>query len=406
MEKFLCAVALIVLAGRALGIMVQRFRVHTLFGEVIAGILIGPILLYVTGGMLGISPSEPLRVLAEFSVLILMLLAGLTTDFKALAENKTACLAVGSLGVLTSFFAVFLPLHFIAAPVYNLKLEHSLLIAAVLSNTAIEVCARVFVGPEVKSSIRAVAIGASFVDDIMAVFLMGMVSTMLFAGKPLSPEELIFAAAKVILFIAFSLSLVSWLISRGFEKLKWADVKLVLTITILVAFLYALAARAFGLHEVIGVYLAGLLIGRWGMRVGPMLLRRVTWIKLTHSIDVPLRALFSPLFFTYIGITLVVVSLPLIIEVAPLILLLLTLALLGKLAGCSAAAKTFGFDTADAITVGVGMCGRGALELILLNYCREAGLLTAALFSALVFVTILTIVITPLLYTIIRLRGA
>lgn len=44
------------------------------------------------------------------------------------------------------------------------------------------------------------------------------------------------------------------------------------------------------------------------------------------------------------------------------------------------------------------MCGRGALELVLLSFGLEIGVITESQFISLVIVTLITIVLTPILY--------
>jgi Kef-type K+ transport system membrane component KefB len=402
MENFLLPVLLLLLIGRTLGHIFERYGFQSLIGEVLAGIVLGPIMLAISAPYL-ISPTNELQVLSQFGVLMLMLLSGLMTDYRTFIKNYRASIFIGILGVAFTFFIIFLPFHFIIGPYYNLSLVANIFISAILSNTAIEIVSGVLLR-STRPKLRTVIIGASFVDDIIAVFLIGIVSTMVYSGDFPDIQSLTILAGKVILFLIVSLLVASRLIEIIYDKLAGGRGKITLTVTLIVAFLFAIVASLFGLHEVIGAYIAGLIIGKWGERVGPMLKRRIAWEKLKADIDTPLRAIFGPLFFGFIGLSLIFPAFQDLSSVIPLIIIILLLALLGKIFGCGVGAKLFHFSDEESLTLGCAMCGRGALELVLVTFGHEAGIINDTIFTALVLVTIMTVIITPVLYTITERR--
>jgi Kef-type K+ transport system membrane component KefB len=259
---------------------------------------------------------------------------------------------------------------------------------------------------------RAVIIGASFVDDIIAVYLIGIVSTMVYSETPgqlPSLNEIGILSVKIIAFLGISLVIASALIEKGFDKIMHGRGKITLTVTLITAFSFAIVASLLGLHEVIGAYIAGLIIGKWGERVGPMLRRRIAWEKLKEDIDTPLRAIFSPLFFGFIGLSIILptaddstTDIVLFNELGnalPLIIIILILAVFGKILGCGTAAKIFKFTNEESFALGCAMCGRGALELVLLSFGRNAGIIDDTIFISMVMVTIITVLLTPIIYT-------
>jgi len=399
----LFTVLLLVLLGRLLGTLFKRIDAESMIGEVLAGMLVGGLI--IIGWVF--YDSSTLKAFSDLGIILLMLLSGLMTDFRAFSKNKNASILVGSLGVAVSFAFVFFPMYFLNNWLLGLSPQVSLLsslfIAAILSNTAIEVCAKLFMGRPGGGRLQAVVMGASFVDDIIAVFLIGIVSSIVLLGRTPSPLEFGFLAFKVIAFLLLSFLVITRLVDKLFDRLmgkKESEEKLLLTATVVIAFLFALAARPFGLHEVIGAYMAGLIIGKWGSRIDPLLKRRLAWKKLIEDIDPPLRALFGPLFFGYIGLTFVFYVRGTFDPVIMLILvsLLSILAFGGKLIGCGMGAKVSGFAGKETVVIGAAMCGRGALEFVLLSYGRDIAILTDDQFSAVVVVTLLTILATPLLY--------
>lgn len=413
MENFLLPVLLLLLVGRSLGHIFERFGFQSLIGEVLAGIILGPVMISIAAPYI-ISPTAELRVLSQFGVLMLMLLSGLMTDYKTFLKNRHASIFVGAMGVLATFLMIFLPFQFIIGPILNLSLLANLFIAVILSNTAIEISARVLLRSG-RPKLKSVIIGASFVDDILAVFMIGIVSSMAYTGEITTMGNLFFdnippmvnftlLAIEVILFLVISLVVATIIIEKVFDKLIGSPSKITLTVTLIVAFLFAIIAGLIGLHEVIGAYIAGLIIGKWGEHVGPMLRRRIAWEKLKTDIDTPLRAIFGPLFFGFIGLLVVFPVINDLLLVTSLIIIITILAILGKIIGCSLGSKLFKFSNKESLTIGCAMCGRGALELVLVSFGHDADLINDTIFTALVLVTVITVIITPIIYTLAERR--
>ncbi len=397
MENFLLPVVLLLLFGRTLGHVFQRYGFQSLIGEVLAGILLGPVLLSIIAPYF-IAPTRELLVLSQFGVLMLMLLSGLMTDYQAFFKQRRASIFIGISGVAVTFLMIYLPLHFIIGPIYHLSNMTNLFIAAILSNTAIEICAGILLRSQ-RPKLKAVIIGASFVDDIIAVFLIGIVSSMAYSGSTPSIQSIAILSIEIIVFLAVSLLVASYVIERLFDKIIGGRSKITLTVTLIVGFTFAIISSLIGLHEVIGAYIAGLIIGKWGARVGPMLKRRIAWEKLKTDIDTPLRAIFGPLFFGFIGLSIVFPAIDDLHSALPLIIIISILAILGKIIGCGLGAKLFNFSNSESLTLGCAMCGRGALELVLISFGHEAGLINDTIFTTLVMVTVITVITTPIMYT-------
>jgi Kef-type K+ transport system membrane component KefB len=223
-------------------------------------------------------------------------------------------------------------------------------------------------------------------------------------GDTVPLQDVGWLALRVVLFLFVALVIVSKLIEKVFDRIHKGteEFKWMLTSTFILTFVFALIATWVGLHYVIGAYMAGLIVGKWGSKVGPLLRRRITWRKLIDDIDPPLRAIFGPIFFGYIGL-----SASIILHdgnadfhyVVPFILALVLFVFLGKIIGCGLGARLCRFRNNESFIVGCAMCGRGALELVLLSFGLEIEVINESQFISLVIVTLVTIVITPIIYT-------
>jgi len=393
-SRFLLDILLLIFIGRSLGLLFVRFRFQSLIGEVLGGLILSPLVL----GL--VRPNETLMLFSQFGIIVLMLLSGLLTDFRSFQEYKTSSIVVGILGVLFSMSFIFLTLWGMGT-----DLQSSLFISVVLSNTAVEVCATILLKSNASKKIHAIIMGASFVDDIIAVFLIGVVGS-LTLGEEISIWSISFLSVKVILFIVITFLLIPYI----FEKVSVVDKligsgpqreKVLLTFTVLFAILMAIAAMYSGLQVVIGAYIGGLIVGKWGSKVGPMLKRRIAYEELIDDISSYSHALFTPLFFGYVGIVLgeVMSNLGFDTSLIYLIVILTIMALLGKFLGCGLGAKIFHLDNRAAGYVGIAMGGRGALEMVLLTLGYEKGIISASLFASVVIVTLLTVILTPILFS-------
>jgi Kef-type K+ transport system membrane component KefB len=390
-NNFLFSLILLLFLGRFLGLIFTRYKFQSLIGEVLAGVVLSPLILG------ALYPSETLQVFAQFGIIMIMLLSGLLTDFTAFSEHKYKSILIGVLGVIFSIILIFAVLQF-----FGIDFTASLFISVILSNTAVEVCATILMKSRSSKEIQAIIMGASFVDDIVAVFLIGVVGS-LTLGAEITLSSIIVLSLGVIAFLAIFLigvpillekySVIDKLIGSGPQREK-----VLLTFTILFTLLLGLIAQYVGLQVVIGAYIAGLIIGKWGSKVGPMLRRRVAYDELVEDIQPISHALFTPLFFGYIGLTLgeVLSQFGFTLEMLVLVFVLTFTALLGKWIGCGLGSTLSRIDRKSAGFIGIAMGGRGALELVLLALGYEKEIISGPLFASVVLVTLLTVILTPL----------
>ena len=142
-------------------------------------------------------------------------------------------------------------------------------------------------------------------------------------------------------------------------------------------------------------------MGKWGTKVGPMLKRRIAWNRTMDDLYAMQKAIFAPLFFGYVGLTLsaYTVGSSNYLLIISMVGLFAGLGFAGKYLGCGLGAKLCGFSNRASFLVGTAMLGRGALEMILARYAVESGVIDQNAFSALVLFVLVTIIVAPMLYT-------
>ena len=104
-------------------------------------------------------------------------------------------------------------------------------------------------------------------------------------------------------------------------------------------------------------------------------------------------AFVVPLFFVSIGLR---ANLQLLTaELLPFALVILVLAIATKVLGAGGATRLAGFDNTSALRVGLGMISRGEVGLIIASIGVSYGILNDEVFTVVVFVVLVTTIITP-----------
>jgi Kef-type K+ transport system membrane component KefB len=228
---------------------------------------------------------------------------------------------------------------------------------------------------------------------MMALLLaaIGSQATGSFAAGNLLP-----VIGKVLLFFAITIPVglyVFPLIGKSFRHLSFPEVDF--SMLLIGALAYAVLAELMDLHLIIGAFLAG-------MFFHPKVVEQGIYDRVEQQMSGLTRGFLAPIFFVSIGFHLDFSS---IAQVPGFVVVLTGLALASKLIGSGVPAYWAGFSKRESLLVGVGMSGRGAVELIIAGVALEAGLflqpdppgaIVQSLFSAIVIMAIVTTVATPI----------
>ncbi len=151
----------------------QRLKLPGVVGEIIAGCVIGPSAL----GLIAvdqIAAGTPLDVLAEIGVVLLLFAVGLETRLADLKEVGRSAFLVGVLGVVIPFVLGALWAHG-----SGFAWTKSMFLAAAFVATSAGITARVLQELGVLTRIESrVILGAAVIDDILAMLLLGVVTSL------------------------------------------------------------------------------------------------------------------------------------------------------------------------------------------------------------------------------------
>ena len=395
-------VVVILVAARALGYVFRLIHQPQVVGEMVAGILIGPSLLgWVAPGVSDFlfPPSSLgyLNALSQIGVLAFMFVVGLEINPNLLRGR-------GRTAVVTSHTSIVLPFFLgslLALYLYPRLADDSvtftsfaLFIGVAMSITAFPVLARILTERHLlRHPVGAVTIACAAVDDVTAWCLLAAVVVVVRATSATLPLWLTIVGS-----LAFGL--VMWFLVRplvrrlelAFRK-KGELTQNLLAVMLFLLFASAWVTESLGIHALFGAFLAGVVMPR-----EPGFVRAVT--QRTEDLVV---VLFLPLFFAFTGLR---TSISLVSGTAMWLstLLIIAVAIVGKLGGSLLAARFTGMGWRESAAVGILMNTRGLIELVVLNIGLDIGVISPAVFSMMVLMALVTTFMTTPLIAIVYPR--
>jgi len=397
--QVLLFLALITTVSKGAGHLSSRFGQPAVFGEILAGLLLGPSLLNLLGWGIFAGPAEgfvhhlelgPLvHDLAEIGVVLLMFVAGMETD---LAQMRR----VGGAAFGAALGGVILPLlsGAIVAHAFGYGWSEGIFMGAVLTATSVSISAQTLMElGRLRSKEGSTILGAAVIDDVLGIIVLALVVAFagLGAGFPDNGSGGLVTIGAHVALVVGRMALFFWLawalgerfLGRAAEALTRLRVsEPLLAFVVVTAFGYAWAAEYLGgIASITGSYMAGLLFSRTRFKDA-----------IERGIHPVTYSFFVPVFFINIGLQADIKRLG---SQVALTLAVIAVAVLGKVAGCGLAARLAGFTARESYRVGVGMISRGEVGLIVAGYGLARGIIQDDLFSAMVLMVLVTTMITP-----------
>ncbi|HEX7110972.1 MAG TPA: cation:proton antiporter [Mizugakiibacter sp.] len=369
-SEILLSLFVIFVAAQIGAEIAQRLRLPGVVGEIAAGCVIGP-------SALGwVTPNEPLEVLSEIGVVLLLFAVGLETRLEDLKRVGRSAFLVGVLGVIVPFLLATLWAHG-----SGFAWDKSMFVAAAFVATSAGITARVLqeLGALRRTESRVI-LGAAVIDDILAMLLLGVVVS-LQGGGELKLGNLLVVLGEAVGFVA----VIGWVGTRMMRRgSAWLDrpIHPLSPLTVVLALCLGLAflSTEFGLAAIIGAFLAGMIASESRQRE-----------TLEHQTQ-PLLALMTPFFFVITG-TKVDLALLGSGEALAMLAVVTGIAIVSKLVGGFLGA--LGLGPRAATIVGMGMVPRGEVGVVIASLGLSAGVFTNQVYAVIVAMSLLTAMVTP-----------
>ncbi|KAF8507595.1 Sodium/hydrogen exchanger family-domain-containing protein [Gautieria morchelliformis] len=388
-------VFIIICFTQLLAIPLARIRQPRVIAEVIGGILLGPTVMgRIPNFTNSIFPtlSKPLLTLTSTVGLVLFLfLVGLEIDVRVLKGNAKYSLTISAVGMVLPFglgvgLAVAL-YHQFSEPTVNFG--HFLLFVGVaVAITAFPVLCRILTDLDLLNDhIGVIVLSAGVGNDVVGWILLALAVALTNASSGLTALWILLAGTGFVLFMLYPVRWAFiWLARHTGSLENGSPTPLMMTVTLLVILTSAFFTDVIGIHPIFGGFLAGIIVPHEGGFA----------IALVEKLEDLVTIVFLPLYFVLSGLN---TNLGLLNNGISwgYIVLICTIAFLGKFIGCAFTAKFLGFSYRESGAIGTLMSCKGLVELIVLNIGLQAGILDTRLFSMfVVHALVLTIMTTPL----------
>lgn len=366
---FLLKLSIILIAAEFGGYICRKLKQPTVLGQLIMGILIGPSLL----GL--VEPTETFSQLSELGVILLMFIAGLETDLNEMIESGKSSTLIAVGGV-----AIPILLGIGASVLFGRTPVEGFFIGVILSATSVSISVETLREiDKLKTKQGITILGAAVIDDVIGIVLLSLVTGFI---KPSASQGFILVCVKIAAF--FTLSIIIGIVIIRLSK-RLFSTKIISGRVAIVGLVFCLimgfVSEELGVAAITGAYVAGIILSATPFRN-----------KVSQRTQELSYLLLTPIFFVVTGMK---------VDVTHLLgdwvfgLVLLAVAVVGKLIGCGTTARLSGYDMKESMQIGIGMIPRGEVALIVTDIGLRLNVVPNSVFAAIIFMILATTVVTP-----------
>jgi Kef-type K+ transport system membrane component KefB/nucleotide-binding universal stress UspA family protein len=393
---FVAELILLLFFGRLLGEIMARLGQPAIFGQLLAGIVLGP---SVFGTVLPearhiVFPATPaltsmIDAVSQIGILLLLLLTGMEANLSLVKRRRRAVVSSSLLGIAVPFacgvlLTYMLPDSLIPSPAA--RLVTALFLGTALSISSVKIVAMVLmeVGA-IRRDLGQLILATAILDDTVAWIIIAVIAGIAAHGS-VNLANIGASLAGVAIFLAVSLTLGRRLVAR---LIVWVNDNMTIDVPVITAILLVMLAMALttdliGVHTALGAFIAGVLVGQ-----SPIL---------TEHIEAELRgfiiAFFSPVFFAVAGLGMDLRTLldPTLVMVT---LAIIVVASVGKFLGALAGGRLGGLTMRESLAMATGLNARGSTEVIIASIGLAMGALNHQLYTMIVAMAVVTTMVMP-----------
>ncbi|NLH06637.1 MAG: sodium:proton exchanger [Chloroflexi bacterium] len=377
MEFDILNLFLVVLLAWLAANLAQRLKYPAVLGELAVGIVLGPPLLGLLHG------GEALDVLGELGILLMMLYVGMEINPRDLGKASWP----GLLAAIGGFIVPFVLGYFAVIWLGGTPMG-ALFVAIAVGVTSLATKSRILADLKLLNTrVAHVLMAGALVSDSLALIVFAAVISLAEVGT-IEFGQVLLVGGRSILFFAVTTFIglkVFPLIWPSLDRWGFRGRTFSATLVLLIALAFAGLAELAGLHAILGAFIAGLFL-REGV-LDRTLSHQIT--DVVHDVSI---GFLAPIFFVMAGFE---VSFGVFQTDLVLLLTVLVVATVGKIFGTALFYLPSGHGWREGITVGAGMNGRGAVEVIIAGIALQMGIISQEIFSILVFMAIFTTATVP-----------
>ena len=358
-------------------LIASRINQSAVIGLILVGILVGP-------SMLGlITYTDFIQSLAHLGAVILLFVVGFEFDIRDIVQSRNFSIAL--IGVIIPWLGGWgLSLAF------GFEQASAIFVGTACTATSIAITANVLkeLGKLHTEAAKAI-IGAAVIDDVLALLVLAISSDTISGSFTYLGIAFITikALAFIIIGVAFGILVISKFLVRLDKTLFVTRYpEFIFIFSMMLAFVYAIGAELVGLSAIVGAFIAGVSFKD---------------VELSQSRNLKegaeyLQIIFASIFFVSLGIIADFHALT--PEIVFFLIALTIIAIITKVIGCGIPARLWGLCSKDSLIVGFGMAPRGEVAMIVALIGLESGIIGQGVYVALVLMSLLTTLVTPIVY--------
>ena len=379
--------AVVMIIAAIMLVITYKLKQPMVLGYIIAGMIIGPY----TPPFSLISNIETVNVLAELGIIMLLFVVG--TEFpiaklRSVGKISIIVALAESLGTLSIIFFVCQSLRF---PFFD-----SIFLALAMSIASTVVTVKILEDLNIiRDNSSTLILGILIIEDVIAVSALAILQSVAAGaaagGGITDATRGEFSVLKVSISLAISGAFIGSILILGSKFVpkiildrigKTNDYELLLIVILGLAFGLAFAAKILGLSVVIGAFLAGVLVAESKSAA------------VAKVVTIPLRDVFSALFFISIGALMDISRIPFFI--VPAIVLILTSFVSKLIIVIGTLTIKSKIDVTTALRTGLAVsASKGEMSLIIGKGGQDVGAITLTVLPILGVVTIVTTFMAP-----------
>ena len=379
----LISLAILLFSAKIFAEIFHKFKLPIVLGELLAGIIVSPFAL----GAIPLFDGKPLVILNEtvlqiggISGIVILFIAGLEITPREFLKGGAASFTVGACGVIVPFFV-----GYYVFSLYGIGALQSVLVATALTATSIAISIRVLTElGKMQTREAKLILGAAIVDDILAIAVLSVVTTMVQTGN-MTPNivDITFLILKILgIFVALLVGAVIIIPKILHAERLWKSRGSIEGIVTASFFGASAIAAIVGLSPIVGAFAVGMAVA------STKIIGRV------EEYVEKLEIIFAPLFFAIIGAQVNLTGVN--FNVLFLTAIVVAVAISTKLVGCGLPAIIFLKNRSKATKVGIGMISRGEVGLIVAGIGVTSGALSSNIYTTLIIMVAVTTMITPI----------
>ncbi|WP_251179324.1 cation:proton antiporter [Adlercreutzia agrestimuris] len=371
LPQLISDLALLLAVAAAATIVCKKLKLPLVIGYVAAGFIVGPAFVYFPD--LG----DPATISTWSDIGVIFLMFGLGLEFSVIKLTT-----VGKSAVVTA--ATEMPLMIICGTclglVFGWSLTTSIFLGGMLAISSSSIIVKTFTDLGVKKAgFAELVFGVLVIEDIAAVFLLAILSTV--AAGSSDGADAVLQIGQMALYLVVWFALAVLVVPSVLKRItEWLTDEIMLVASIAFCLLMVMLATAIGFSSALGAFLGGSILA------GTVQAHRI------DELFRPIKDLFGAVFFVSVG---TLVAPEAIVENAPAVIAIALLTIFGRSIFCTLGALFSGQSLRMAMKCGMSLGQIGEFSFIIAALGSTLGVTPSFLYPVIVTVSVVTALTTP-----------